>query len=200
MALALVLLVAPALTVVYERAYVGATGDSFLAFYTGPRLNPEAVAGGAMDRVGYNTIWYTARLAWYAFPWSLMGLAASSWGALSAAAGSDGGPARADGRGQRGSAGHAVCAGAVLLFAVAASFLLIVLFSFSDRKADRFIFPAYYFMAAAGGVTAIRCSPAVSRVVDRLDRPVGARRVLDVALRAAARTGSHLPQFTFWRS
>ena len=49
-----------------------ATGDSFLAFYTGPRLNPDAVAGGAIDRAGYNTIWYTARLAWYAFPWSLV--------------------------------------------------------------------------------------------------------------------------------
>ena len=35
----------------------------------------------------------------------------------------------------------------------------IVLFSFSDRKADRFIFPAYYFIAAAGGVAAIRYSP-----------------------------------------
>jgi hypothetical protein len=91
-------------------------------------------------------------------------------------------------------------AGSGVLFAVVASFVLIVLFSFSDRKADRFIFPAYYFMAAAGGVTAIRCWPAVSRVVDRLDRPwVPAVCWLSLfALRLV--TGSHLPQFTFWRS
>lgn len=87
-----------------------------------------------------------------------------------------------------------------MLFAVVASFVLIVLFSFSDRKADRFIFPAYYFMAAAGGVTAVRCWPSVSHVVDRLDRPwVPAVCWLSLfALRLV--TGSHLPQFTFWRS
>jgi hypothetical protein len=206
-ALALVLLVAPALTLAYERAYVGATGESFLAFYTGPRLNPDAVAAGSPGRLAYNIIWYTARLAWYGFPWSLIVLGAfgaalrryvgqrfrlrvklrRTTEALAEAV------SAADRRDTRS-------AGSGVLFAVVASFVLIVLFSFSDRKADRFIFPAYYFMAAAGGVTAIRCWPAVSRVVDRLDRPwVPAVCWLSLfALRLV--TGSHLPQFTFWRS
>ena len=50
--LALVLLAAPILTIAYEWAYRRVSGDSFLAFYTGPRLRPDAVAGGAIDRAG----------------------------------------------------------------------------------------------------------------------------------------------------
>jgi hypothetical protein len=183
-ALGLVLLVAPALTLAYERAYVRATGESFLAFYTGPRLNPDAVATGAAGRLAYNTVWYTARLAWYAFPWSLVGLAA--FGVC------------ASGVGFRGRAGAGAAAG--LLFAVVASFAVIVLFSLSDRKADRFIFPAYYFMAAAGGVTAIRRSPRVSYLVDRLDRPWAPAACWLALFALRLVTGSHLPQFTFWRS
>ena len=226
-ALALVLLVAPALTLAYERAYVSATGQSFLAFYIGPRLNPDAVAAGSTGRLAYNTVWYTARLAWYAFPWSLIALTTCvvvlrgyvgqgfrlrvklrrSAEALSASAPSA--PARPRRSSESGVGAEAVSPAengerrsgeSGLLFAVVASFVLIVLFSFSDRKADRFIFPAYYFMAAAGGVTAIRRWPAVSRVVNRLDRPwVPAVCWLSLfALRLV--TGSHLPQFTFWRS
>jgi 4-amino-4-deoxy-L-arabinose transferase-like glycosyltransferase len=226
-ALALVLLVAPALTLAYERAYVSATGESFLAFYIGPRLNPEAVTAGSPGRLAYNIIWYTARLAWYAFPWSLIALGAFGAAlrryvgqryrlrvkrrrtaeALSASAPSA--PARPRRSSESAVGAEAVSAadrrdsrsaGSGVLFAVVASFVLIVLFSFSDRKADRFIFPAYYFMAAAGGVTAVRCWPAVSHVVDRLDRPwVPAVCWLSLfALRLV--TGSHLPQFTFWRS
>jgi hypothetical protein len=87
-----------------------------------------------------------------------------------------------------------------LVFAIVASLILIVLFSFSDRKADRFIFPAYYFMAAAGGAAAIRWSPALSRVVERLDRPwIPAACWMALFLLRLA-TGSRLPQFTFWRS
>ena len=226
-ALALVLLVAPPLALAYEWAYVSATGESFLAFYTGPRLNPDAVVAGSTGRLAYNTIWYTARLAWYAFPWSLIAFGAFAVAlrryvgqgfrlrvklrrtaeALSASAPSA--PARPRRSSESGVGAEAVSPAedrerrsgeSGLLFAVVASFVLIVLFSFSDRKADRFIFPAYYFMAAAGAVSAIRRWPAVSRVVNRLDRPwVPAVCWLSLfALRLV--TGSHLPQFTFWRS
>jgi hypothetical protein len=201
-ALACVLLVAPLMTVGYERAYRAATGDSFLAFYTGPRLRPEAVATGALARAGYNTVWYTARLAWYGFPWSVVGLGAAV-GSLTtrrrqrAEAGSPAQEATAHRDDGFPRDWHAIRG---LLFAIAASFALIVLFALSDRKADRFIFPAYYFMAAAGGITAIRWSPALSRAVDRLDRPwVPAALWLALFLVRLA-TGSHLPQFTFWRS
>ena len=188
-ALTSVLLVAPILTVTYEWAYRAATGDSFLAFYTGPRLRPDAVAGGAIDRAGYNIVWYTARLAWYAFPWSIVALGAFGRWALGARNRRREVVDTSDGRGVRG-----------LVFAVVASLVLIVLFSFSDRKADRFIFPAYYFMAAAGGIVAIRSSPALSRVANRLDRPWIPAACWMALFLLRLGTGSHLPQFTFWRS
>jgi hypothetical protein len=207
-ALALVLLVAPTVAGVYELAYVGATGDSFLAFYTGPRLNPEAVAGGALSRVAYNTIWYTARLAWYAFPWSLVGLTAFAiWARrlrteTAANAGLTTDRSAAEGTGRTGVCAEGIDGDAArgLCFAIAASFLLVLLFAVSDRKADRFIFPAYYFMATVGGVAAVRYSPALSRIVEGLDRPwVPAACWTSLFLLRLA-TGSHLPQFTFWRS
>jgi 4-amino-4-deoxy-L-arabinose transferase-like glycosyltransferase len=187
-ALTSVLLVAPILTVTYEWAYRAVTGDSFLAFYTGPRLRPDAVAGGAIDRAGYNIVWYTARLVWYAFPWSVVALAAFGMWVLGA-------------RNRREMVSSAD-EGAVraLAFATVASFILIVLFSFSDRRADRFIFPAYYFMAAAGGIVAIRSSPALSRVANRLDRPWIPAACWMALFLLRLGTGSHLPQFTFWRS
>jgi hypothetical protein len=221
--LALVLLVAPLLTISYEWAYVRATGDSFLAFYTGPRLRPDAVVGGAVGRVAYNVVWYTGRLIWYAFPWSLIAIAGFAAVArryvarpdtpadrrraenehrapaeeehLAPAEDEHGGRAQGEHMGQGSSPAESG-----LLFALAASFTLIVLFSFSDRKADRFIFPAYYFIAAAGGVTAIRYSPRFARIADRLNRAwIPAAFWLALFLLRLA-TGSHLPQFTFWRS
>jgi hypothetical protein len=55
-------------------------------------------------------------------------------------------------------------------------------------------------MAAAGGVVAIRYSPLFSRIVRRLDRPwVPAAFWMGLFVLRLA-TGSHLPQFTFWRS
>jgi hypothetical protein len=75
-----------------------------------------------------------------------------------------------------------------------------VLFSLSDRQADRFIFPAYYFMAAAGGIVAIRSSPALSRVANRLDRPWIPAACWMALFLLRLGSGSHLPQFTFWRS
>ena len=145
---------------------VSATGESFLAFYTGPRLNPDAVVAGSTGRLAYNTIWYTARLAWYAFPWSLIAFGAfavalrryvrqrfhlrvtlrRSAEALSASAPTD--PARPRRRSESGvgaevnpaDGSERRSAESGLLFAVVASFVLIVLFSFSDRKADRLSF------------------------------------------------------------
>jgi len=188
-ALALTLLVGPILTVAYEWAYRHVTNDSFLGFYTGPRLRPDAVAGGAVDRAGYNIVWYTARLAWYAFPWSIVALGAFGTWAAGARSRRRDGVASPDSGAMRG-----------LLFALAASFVLIVLFSFSDRKADRFIFPAYYLVAAAGGAAAIRWSPALSTAVDRLDRPWVPAACWTALFLLRLITGSHLPQFTFWRS
>jgi hypothetical protein len=49
--------------------------------------------------------------------------------------------------------------------------LYVGLFSLSDRRADRYIFPVYYAVAAAGAVAALRSWPRFARLAERLDRP-----------------------------
>jgi hypothetical protein len=49
--------------------------------------------------------------------------------------------------------------------------LYVGLFSLFDRRADRYIFPAYYAVGAAGGVAALRASPRLRRLAGTLDRP-----------------------------
>jgi hypothetical protein len=44
------------------------------------------------------------------------------------------------------------------------------LFSLSDRRADRYIFAAYYAVGAAGGVAALRLLPSLRRLAEKLDR------------------------------
>jgi hypothetical protein len=48
--------------------------------------------------------------------------------------------------------------------------LYVGVFSLSERRADRYIFPVYYAVGAAGGVAALRLSPSLRRLAERLDR------------------------------
>jgi hypothetical protein len=57
------------------------------------------------------------------------------------------------------------------LFALGTAALYVALFSLSDRRADRYIFPAYYAVAAGGAVAALRARPRFHRFARRLDRP-----------------------------
>jgi hypothetical protein len=58
-----------------------------------------------------------------------------------------------------------------VLFAVATAALYVGLFSLSDRRADRYILPAYYAVGAAGALAALRSAPRLRRLVAHLDRP-----------------------------
>ena len=64
--------------VVFELVYRRAAGDSFAAFFFQHRLTPNSgldretgVGALVLARLS-NVIWYAARLAWFAFPWSLV--------------------------------------------------------------------------------------------------------------------------------
>ena len=57
-----------------------------------------------------------------------------------------------------------------LFFCVGVSILYLVLFSLFDRRADRYVFPAYYLLAAAGMMVAIHQRDWVRRVAERWDR------------------------------
>jgi hypothetical protein len=134
----------------YERAYVAATGQSFIDYYLGARIGLES--GGTLpfplDKVA-NAFWYAGRVIWYAAPWSVAALLAIA-------------PARTRllPEGVRAWTGFALLASAATLALVAAR----------DTKADRYIFPAYFFVASAGVIYACARWPRVSAVAERLDR------------------------------
>ncbi|HXE80237.1 MAG TPA: hypothetical protein VNK41_05770 [Vicinamibacterales bacterium] len=174
-ALGATLAVLPVVAGGYEWLYQRATGDSFLAFYTGPRLNPDAVVSNVWLRWPINFGWYIGRLIWYAMPWSPFALGLGWLWAR--------GRFVPDSR-TRGA----------LLFALCASAALLAAFAAADRRADRFIFPAYFAIGAAGAVAAIRWSPRLSRVVERLDRPwVPATFWIGLFLLRLV-SGAHLPR------
>jgi uncharacterized membrane protein len=56
------------------------------------------------------------------------------------------------------------------VFSVGISLLYVVLFSLSDRHADRYIFPAYYLFAACGMILAAHQSAWLHRIIERWDR------------------------------
>ena len=84
-------------------------------------------------------------------------------------------------------------------FAAAVVLLYVGAFSLSDRRADRYIFPAYYAVGAAGGIAALRLAPRLRRLAERLDRPwlpAAAWAVLFAAHLFAGRLG--LPTVKLW--
>jgi len=144
----------------YELLYRQATAEPFWSFYVARQLGVATATGAASSLLDtlYNLAWYLGRVAWFPFPWSVLLLAAlRRWGARRAA-GAEIAPPDAGTR-----------AGA--LFTLAAVALYVGLFSLSDRRADRYIFPVYYAVGAAGGVAALRLVPMLRRLAERLDRP-----------------------------
>jgi len=175
----------------YQALYEGATGQSFFTLYLGRQVAPamatqsEALAA----QKAYNLVWYGGRLLWFPFPWSLaVVLGCWAWIRSKLARETISEDARARYRG--------------LLFAVAAALLYAVLFSLSDRRADRYIYPAYFALCAAGSVAAVREWRAFGRIAERVDRwPSWAPAVLWLALLAlhvAAGRVLHLPTVKLW--
>jgi hypothetical protein len=100
-----------------------------------------------------NALWYLGRVLWFSFPWSVV-LLLAGWRSWRSASRPSPGSTRAG-----------------LLFSTAVVLLYVGLFSLSERRADRYVFPAYYAVGAAGAVTALRSWPPFRRLATRLDRP-----------------------------
>ena len=144
----------------YELLYREATGEPFWCFYVARQLGVATATGAASGLIGklYNLVFYVGRLLWFAFPWSVL-LVVAFWRR----------------RVQSGSAAEAARpdagAHAGALFTAAVVALYVGLFSLSERHADRYIFPAYYAVGAAGGVAALRMFAPLRQLAARLDRP-----------------------------
>jgi hypothetical protein len=135
----------------YERAYHALTGQSFLDYYLGARIALEGSARTPwpfpLDKVG-NLVWYLGRVLWYAAPWSLVAIAAVV-PAIRARLAS--GPAD------------------WVRFAGIAALVTVALVAARDARADRYVFPAYFFAASAGVVLACARWPRVAGFVDGLE-------------------------------
>jgi len=135
----------------YEWLYRSATGEPFWSFYVSRQLG-VATAGGtesAALQKASNVLFYLGRILWFAFPWSLA-LLVAGWQAW-----------RSHDRGR--AVGATFVVGTLLLYVLA--------FSLFDRRADRYVFPAYYAVGAGGAIAALQLWPRLRRFASRLDRP-----------------------------
>jgi 4-amino-4-deoxy-L-arabinose transferase-like glycosyltransferase len=151
-ALGVTALLMPLLALGYERAYVAVTGQSFLEYYLGARIALEGSTTTSwpfpFDKV-VNASWYAGRVLWYAAPWSLVPIVIRL-------------PAF---RGRFTSASRDWAR-----FAGMAALVTIGLVAARDTKADRYVFPAYFFAASAGIVLTCACWPRAAAWASRLDR------------------------------
>lgn len=150
---ALAIASAAVLMSIYEAVYVSTTGESFLSFYNSTRLGASirltdpAVVPHALR----NAAWYVVRIGWFAAPWSLFA-AAAIWAARA--------PTTSLASRERRA----------VLWMIASIALYIAALSPALVRAERFVFPLYFVIGAAGVATAIRTVPAMARLVDRTDR------------------------------
>jgi hypothetical protein len=146
--------VAVVLTVVagYEFLYRQVTHESFLAVYFGRQIGAAVVANGPSHLIQKlsNFVFYSTRLLWFSFPGTLAVLAVIS------------------NRNKLGS--MKARARQAFIFSVGVSLLYVVLFSLSDRRADRYIFPAYYLFASCGIISVAYQSAWFHRFMERWDR------------------------------
>jgi 4-amino-4-deoxy-L-arabinose transferase-like glycosyltransferase len=180
LALALSAAAAIAAVAAYEAAYRAVTGESFLATYLGRQILTGHVRN-PLDRLGgyaYAFVWYFARVVWFAFPWSLVALASLPRLVTDRAAGPRGG-----------------------WIALATTAVYLLLFSASERRAERYLFPAYYAVAMAGALAAAGRFPRFARLVGKVDG-LGpwAAPALFVLLFALHLAGGwlHLPRIKVW--
>jgi 4-amino-4-deoxy-L-arabinose transferase-like glycosyltransferase len=151
--LALAVVAVGAAAWLYELAYRASTGESFWAVNLGRQLGVASVPRSGIFVVEKlrNLVWYAARVLWFPFPWSVvlalgLLLARRSGGWLP----------------ERGGARHG------LVFVLLLTVLWVGAFSLSDRRADRYIFPVYFAVGAAGAVMGLRSSARLFVLADRL--------------------------------
>ncbi len=179
----------------YDAAYVRVTGRSFLAIYRSRQVPPDALAIGApWWTVPYTAVWYLGRIFWYACPWSVP----AGWIAWRAVKSGDVAPWARSGRKALNRIASPAWQGA--WFAVVSSLLLTAGLSLAGRKADRYLFPVYFILSAAGAIAAVRRFGWLRRLVDRLDRPWVPAMVYLALFLTALLTAGRLPTLTFWRS
>lgn len=150
----------------YELLYRHITHEPFFSVYVSrvvvDAVRPHTNRGWSLFRKLYNLVWYSGRLLWFAFPASVVAIAAAwKWRRELATRFSSSAPRTA-------SATARTIDG--LAFTLGVSLVALVGLSLSDREADRYIFCVYYVLGACGMVAALRFWPALGRWAKNLDR------------------------------
>jgi 4-amino-4-deoxy-L-arabinose transferase-like glycosyltransferase len=154
------------IAVLYDIAYVRATGEAFWAAYWVRQLGPVTIAtplDNASTLAGH-LAFYLTRLLWFPAPWSLA-LLAGAWHLLRD---------RPDGQRPSSWARLSPTAKRGLIFALGFAALAVLLLSPSSRFAERYTFSAAYMIGAAGVVVALRTWSGLSRAVMAIDARVPA--------------------------
>jgi 4-amino-4-deoxy-L-arabinose transferase-like glycosyltransferase len=177
----------------YETAYRHVTGQSFIEIYRTKQVPEGAlVAGSVLYRIAYTGTWYFSRIVWYGLPWSVPALfmlarhvRRGDWWPRQGRSSPDDDRSLA----RQGA-----------WFALVAGLALAAGFSLAHRKADRYIFPVYFLIGAAGAAAAVRRVPHLARLVDRLDHPWAAPAIYVALTVLTLATSGRLPMPTLWRT
>jgi 4-amino-4-deoxy-L-arabinose transferase-like glycosyltransferase len=151
----------------FELWYRASTGGvSFLQAYLNFQGGKAMEAGFRPLVKAYNLVWYLARTLWFAAPWVFILI----YGLFRSAKDKSG-----------------LLRERFLQLTLAASALIILFFSFFDRRADRYIFPAYVLLTAAGAWSLVRRKQSLRRFLEKrralLPLTLGAVLVLMTLLR-----------------
>ena len=155
-----------------------AEGQSFWRVYLGFQGGKAVEAGFRPLSKAYNLAWYLARALWFAAPWVFFLI----YGLV---------------RTIRDKSG--LLRERFLQFLLAASALIMLFFSAFDRKADRYIFPAYIFLAAAGAWSLVHRLPSVHRFLEKRKAMLPIALAVFLVLMALLRIYFHTYHYRFIR-
>jgi hypothetical protein len=143
----------------YEALYVRTTGESFIEFYRSTRLGESMDLGDprVVPHALGNVLWYLTRLTWFAAPWSLLAFVAVYYVLRAGVR-----PSTASPVDPMGTAG--------VWWAVITTVVFIAVLSPANVRAERFIFPTYFIVAAIGVAAAYRYFESFASFLNRTDR------------------------------
>ncbi|MCX6566048.1 MAG: glycosyltransferase family 39 protein [Candidatus Aminicenantes bacterium] len=142
-------LIVAAVMVLFELWYRGVAHQSFWQIYYS--IQSARSLGGHFNllRKGYNIAWYAARVLWFSAPWTIYLI----YEAIVS-------PKKK----------FDFFRDSFVRYLFLGSLGIMVFFSFSDRKADRYIFPAYILLALVGVAAFLKVRPKIMDLLRRQER------------------------------
>ncbi len=179
----------------YDALYAGVAGQPFFPWYFARQFGVAAAWGTGHPVRGalYSVVWYLGRIAWFSAPWGAMAVVGLWRGVGRILQPPE--ARRADRLHVGAVQGAALCAIVSLVYLVA--------FSVFERRADRYIFPVYYLVAAWWAGYALALLPALKRFAWRATRALYPYEQVALwfgtVLLAMAAASLDIPEIRMWR-